>query len=316
VCSGLVNESKCIFLERQLDFGNVHVALQAKDRTMHIKNQMRTPCIFHVVCNEKELTIFPLKGKIQGDSKLAFKVSFFSATPKTFKSEIVVNIRGGKPLKIPVIVNAIVPEIFIEEKNIDFGGVTFGDSKMMPLTIINESDITAKLILDIRDYPEFEIVLPEPNPDDDVHSEIMVPIQEAPKYDDIVNMNADDVDPLGGEEDEEDEDDEYDEDAKRHVLLSIRASGKPFVLMLKYQPLGVEEPKNFILPLKLSGHGEIAGLRRRVKAVGVKPRFFVDPGCVNFKTKVIAKGQKPLPFNQDINISNPDVNPVSWSIDR
>ena len=120
MCSGLVNESKCIFLERQLDFGNVHVALQAKDRTMHIKNQMRTPCIFHVVCNEKELTIFPLKGKIQGDSKLAFKVSFFSATPKTFKSEIVVNIRGGKPLKIPVIVNAIVPEIFIEEKNIDF----------------------------------------------------------------------------------------------------------------------------------------------------------------------------------------------------
>ncbi len=176
VCSGLVNESKCIFLERQLDFGNVHVALQAKDRTMHIKNQMRTPCIFHVVCNEKELTIFPLKGKIQGDSKLAFKVSFFSATPKTFKSEIVVNIRGGKPLKIPVIVNAIVPEIFIEEKNIDFGGVTFGDSKMMPLTIINESDITAKLILDIRDYPEFEIVLPEANPEDDVHSEIMVPI--------------------------------------------------------------------------------------------------------------------------------------------
>ena len=111
-------------------------------------------------------------------------------------------------------------------------------------------------------------------------------------------MNADDVDPLGGEEDEEDEDDEYDEDAKRHVLLSIRASGKPFVLMLKYQPLGVEEPKNFILPLKLSGHGEIAGLRRRVKAVGVKPRFFVDPGCVNFKTKVIAKAITIQPGHQ------------------
>lgn len=144
----------------------------------------------------------------------------------------------------------------------------------------------------------------------------MVPIQETPKYDDIVNMNADDVDPLGGENDEEEEEDEYDEDAKRHVQLSIRATGKPFILTLKYQPQGVEEPKNFILPLKLAGHGEIQGLRRRIKAVGVKPRFFVDPGVVNFKTKVIAKGQKPLPFNQDINISNPDINPVSWSIDR
>jgi hypothetical protein len=61
-------------------------------------------------------------------------------------------------------------------------------------------------------------------------------------------------------------------------------------LQLKYQPLGVDEPKNFVLPLKLAGFGEITGLKRRIKAVGVKPRFFVEPGVVNFKTKVIAKG--------------------------
>jgi hypothetical protein len=40
--------------------------------------------------------------------------------------------------------------------------------------------------LDIRDYPEFEIILPDPNADDDVHSEIMVTIHENPKYDDIL----------------------------------------------------------------------------------------------------------------------------------
>ena len=45
-CSGLVTESRCVFLERQLDFGNVQVGLEAKDRTLHIKNQMRTPAIF------------------------------------------------------------------------------------------------------------------------------------------------------------------------------------------------------------------------------------------------------------------------------
>jgi len=38
-----------------------------------------------------------------------------------------INIRGGKPLRMPVIINSIVPEIFIEEKAIDFGGITFGD---------------------------------------------------------------------------------------------------------------------------------------------------------------------------------------------
>ena len=103
-------------------------------------------------------------------------------------------------------------------------------------------------------------------------------------------MNADDVDPINGEEKEEEEEDEYDEDAKRFVQLSIRPGAKPFILQLKYTPQGIEDPKNFILPLKLAGFGEIQGLKRRIKAVGVKPRFFVEPTVVNFKTKVIAKG--------------------------
>ena len=60
-----------------------------------------------------------------------------------------------------------MPDIEIEERQIDFGGVTFGDTKVLPLTFINESDITAKVEVDIRDYPEFEIILPDPNPDDD-----------------------------------------------------------------------------------------------------------------------------------------------------
>jgi hypothetical protein len=66
-CSGQVTEAKCSFLEKTLDFGNVHVALDAKDRTLHIKNHMRTPAIFHVMQPEKGLTIYPMQGKIQGD---------------------------------------------------------------------------------------------------------------------------------------------------------------------------------------------------------------------------------------------------------
>ena len=68
--------------------------------------------------------------------------------------------------------------------------------------------------------------------------------------------------------------------------------------------------------MKFSGFGEADQLKRRIKAVGVKPRFFLDPTVVNFKTKVIAKGQKPLPFHEDINIQNPDNSPVDWRVDR
>jgi hypothetical protein len=161
-----------------------------------------------------------------------------------------------------------VPDIEIEERQIDFGGVTFGDTKVLPLTFINESDITAKVEIDIRDYPEFEIILPDPNPDDDIHSEIMVPIHESPKYEDIMKENMDEVDPL--EPDQESSDEEvYDEDSKRHVTLSIRATGRPFELKLKYVPANVDDPKNFTLPLKLAGYNhDLPGLKRKIFAVG------------------------------------------------
>jgi hypothetical protein len=48
----------------------------------------------------------------------------------------------------------------------------------------------------------------------------------------------------------------------------------------------------------------------------VKPRFLVEPTLVNFKTKVIAKGSKPMPFHMDVTISNPDMTSINWAIDR
>ena len=48
----------------------------------------------------------------------------------------------------------------------------------------------------MRQYPEFDFILPEPSADDDVHSEIMIPIDDKPKFEELVNLNADDVDPL------------------------------------------------------------------------------------------------------------------------
>ena len=184
---------------------------------------------------------------------------------------------------------------------------------------MNNSDITAKLILDIRDFPEFEIVPPDASPDDDVHSEIMLPYDgdnKVPAFEDIAKMNPDDIDP--GDQDEESScDDEFNEEAKRYLKLSIRPSIRPFEFKLRYTPSRSDDPKNFILPLKIHGWPyDVKSILRRVTAVGEKPRFYLDPTVVNFKTKVLAKGQKPLPFHNDIQISNPDPNPVKWRIDR
>lgn len=51
----------------------------------------------------------------------------------------------------------MIPLVAVEEEKFEFGGVTFGDSKTLPLSLINESNIDAKVVLDLREYPEFEL---------------------------------------------------------------------------------------------------------------------------------------------------------------
>jgi len=126
-CVGTVTESKCMFIEKQLNFGNTHVGIRTKDQTITLKNQMRTAAVFFIDNDDEEIIIQQKRGRILPDSKCIIPVSFFSSVPKNYESEIVVNIRGGKQLRLPVRAQSIVPEIYIEERAIDFGGVTFGD---------------------------------------------------------------------------------------------------------------------------------------------------------------------------------------------
>jgi hypothetical protein len=86
-----------------------------------------------------------------------FNVNFTSEQEVDFQGDVIVHVRGGKPLKMPIKAFAKIPDLEIEQGGLDFGGVTKGDSKTLPLTIYNHSDFTAKLILDIRDFEEFEI---------------------------------------------------------------------------------------------------------------------------------------------------------------
>lgn len=172
---------------------------------------MRSTAICHVECSSEELTISPTKGRIGADQKMTLTVNFISLVETDFYAEITVNVRGGKLLKMPVRACAKIPDIEIAEPELDFGGITFGDSKTLPLTVYNHSDIPAKLSLDIREFPEFEIILPAQNQDDDVVSEIMVPILEDDHVKDLENMNPEDLqDPLN--EDEMDEDEEADDE--------------------------------------------------------------------------------------------------------
>jgi rhodanese-related sulfurtransferase len=113
---------------------------------------------------------------------------------------------------------------------------------------VNNSNIDAKLILDLRDYPEFEISVPTESMDkEDLTSEIIVPITDT-QTGGAININDLDVDdikdPLNEDEEEDDDDDE--EEQNRYVQINVKAGGKgPLKLNLKYTPADVDDNRNF-----------------------------------------------------------------------
>jgi len=179
MCRGVVDEAKCKIVEKQVDFGNVAVGIEPKEQMIHIQNLIKKPAVFHIISDYEELKITPMRGRIMNDRSETLKVGFLSNKEKPFEGKIHVKIRGGDVLPLTVLANAIIPDVRIEEEVFDFGGVTFGDSKVLPLTIHNDSNIEALLILDMRQYgEEFAVSLAQEMEIDDVASEIMVPVPE------------------------------------------------------------------------------------------------------------------------------------------
>jgi hypothetical protein len=230
-----------------------------------------------------------------------FSVDFESKVPLDFAQDIIIHIRGGKPLRLPIRALVKEPELQIEQQELNFGGVTRGDSKELPLKIYNHSNILAKLKLDIRDYEEFEIYVAKTNhdPEDDAVSEIMAAASEEGDGYNLHDLDDENLDPVGDEMEEE-EDDDDDENANRFCNIFLKPKQSPLELIVKYTPADVEDPRDFKLPLTLTGVPNCPALDVNIKGCGIKPKFLLEPTTVNFKTRVIAKGSKPLPFHQDI----------------
>ena len=62
---------------------------------------------------------------------------------------------------IPVQAKVIIPDVYIQEDQIEFGGITQGNSTTETFTLCNDSPIAVNLYLDLRENPELEIYVEE-----------------------------------------------------------------------------------------------------------------------------------------------------------
>lgn len=339
-CNGVAADSKCQFVESSLDLGQIPVC-ENREIAIQIKNCYRHPTVFKVQQETlpPNTRVIPEQERLGSEELKYLKVIFCCNTEIQINEAcITINIRGGKPIKLPFSVTTVIPQVSIMEKELNFGGITtLGNPGSLTMTINNESSISATLILDIREREDGEnegveclsieqIKKAESEEDDEENG-----IFSINELDDNISIKKNDEVPANkkvsiqknSDLDLEDEEDDASDTSESLVEVHTKQSSRHYRItiknhslmqfLLKFTPKDVKN-YSFDLPITLQGYGKLESLQRPVICKGLKPKVLIDPQMIDFKKKIIAN-DKFLPTILEVTLSNPDLSPIQYSID-
>ncbi|CAG9335550.1 unnamed protein product [Blepharisma stoltei] len=315
-CKGEFTEAKCQFLQKQLDFEVVAVGIK-HEKSVTIKNLLRSTAIYHIKKCPTEITVTPTRGKISGDGRANLKIEFCSFEEQELHGELEVLIRGGKPLVLSIHASAIIPKVYIQEPEIDFGGVTYKCSAYRKFTVVNESPIACVLYISLQEHPEFEVSLPADHlGEGECESTVLMGAASDRGNPFVLRDEHDELEDIKMEAgmQEEDDSEEEEEEVARTFRLNLHPSTS-ITLQLKFTPSDTETYL-FDLPVMMAGVNEtLKSLTRPVSGEGLQPKFLIEPAIVDFKKKYITAGEKSFPDYKDVIFSNPDIYPLRWKLD-
>jgi hypothetical protein len=203
-------------------------------------------------------------------------VSVKADKPLKLNTYFVVQVRGGKNIKVPVKCNIDVPTVTIKQDEIDFGSTYLGATNIQPLNIENTSDIPALFTLDLRKHPEFGVRIPDELEYEDDSDEQQGGHQEEPLPESVLTG------PLA------------------KFMIAPKSEGK---IELTYCPASLGNPA-FELPLTLLGivGKDAKALRRAVVAEANKPRLLLSAPCVDFEKRIVVN-ENMVNFNYSLEIT-------------
>jgi hypothetical protein len=313
-CVGVMEDAKCVFVEKKLDFGEIAVGIE-HEKTVMIRSSGSSAAIFAVEPPDPRLgiSLSPLKGRVLPGQKQAITVKLLGPKPRNYEGvTLMMNIRGGRPAKLPLMGRAVIPDVEVAQEEFNYEGVTIGATARQLLSIENTGRIPAVLYMELDECPEFSVELPEELLEADIEDRLMVPVDGASKKEEsAVNRR---YSMTHGEVDEgEQPDEEVVEPILKWKVMVQPMSTLSFYLL--FAPVEVAE-FNFPLPLALAGVRNCPGLKRAVIAEGLKPRVLLSKTVADFKERVVTLDRvKKVPFSMEVHFTNDDPDTIKWDID-
>ena len=157
IVRGMPPEGLMKFKTSTLHAGSVPVGLTVTATTF-IMNKGLMDSVVRVM-SSPNMECTPMNSLVAGGDIVPMEVTFTPQQAGTFKNLITAEQRGGKVLTLPVVAEAVMPQVSIVEREFNFGVVYFGANRKLPLTIVNTGPVQAQVVFDFTQHPLFSLFL-------------------------------------------------------------------------------------------------------------------------------------------------------------
>ncbi|KAG6954458.1 hypothetical protein JG687_00011816 [Phytophthora cactorum] len=161
-CRALLPEVKVVSREKKVDFGTISVGVEREKKLTLANLGMHTRAVFYASIEPQSMSttvglqVSPAQGVVDPQESTEVSVKLFPHRAITLDGtsgsqvNIIVTIRGGKVLRLPVNASVLVPDVFLAPADaIDYGEVVIGVSVPRVISMENHSSIPACLLLDL-----------------------------------------------------------------------------------------------------------------------------------------------------------------------
>lgn len=327
-CKAFLHEAKVVSKEKKIDFGSTSAGIE---RTKKItlsnqtptadtsRNHYRTNAVFYAsidppsLANSVGLKVSPAVGSIPFDDSVDLTLSLLAHRPVTVETSacVLIQIRGGKLLRIPILASVIVPDVHVVPSSvIEFGDVVIGVSVPRVISLENHSTIPASLVLDLKMLSdEFTVATPAKllSRLEDASS-IFTPIIDGLSSSPGVNQNSQ-------------QNNEASSSSCTKWQINLPSS-TTVAFHLVYTPK-VAHIINQTLPIQFVGIsggvnsiGQPSTIKRQVSATAILPSLLFSNSATNFNKCVITReGIRKVPYTKHLVLTNGESRTLRWQID-
>jgi hypothetical protein len=143
--------------DRMIRLAGIAIARKRDERALRQSEQRYRGLFENVIEGVYRATA---EGRIEANGSVELCVAFSVRRPGPLDAALEVEPMVGKPLRLPVRANAVVPDVQVAQAAMAVGDAYIGSAARVPLTLHNPSSVGATLVCDLWEHPEFAIHLP------------------------------------------------------------------------------------------------------------------------------------------------------------